>query len=68
MLEILYNDYIAAAVNTMGAELWSLKRREDDREFLWQGDRQIWLRRAPLLFPITGALKEGKIRIAGKDR
>lgn len=68
MLEILYNDYIAAAVNTMGAELWSLKRREDDREFLWQGDKEIWPRRAPILFPITGALKEGKIRIAGKDR
>ena len=50
MLEILYNDYIAAAVNTMGAELWSLKRREDDREFLWQGDKEIWPRRAPILF------------------
>ena len=68
MLEILYNDYIAAAVNTMGAELWSLKRREDDREFLWQGDKEIWPRRAPILFPVTGALKDGKIRIAGKDR
>ena len=31
MLEILYNDYIAAAVNTMGAELWSLKSDTDAR-------------------------------------
>ena len=66
MLEILYNNDIEVTVNTFGAELWSLKRRSDHREFLWQGDQEIWPRRAPLLFPITGALKDGQVNIAGR--
>lgn len=68
MVEVLYNECITAAVNTLGAELWSLKRREDDREFLWQGDPKIWARRAPLLFPVIGCLWNDEILISGKAR
>lgn len=67
MLETLYNDELVVTVNTLGAELWSLKRRADGREFLWQGEKSVWPRRAPLLFPITGALKDGRIRIGERE-
>ncbi len=47
-----------AQVSTLGAELHSLKR--DDDEYLWQGDPRFWGRHAPVLFPIVGTLRNDK--------
>lgn len=51
----------------MGAELKSLKRVADAREYLWQGDPAYWSRTSPVLFPIVGALKNGRYRINEKE-
>lgn len=56
----LKNDCIQIAVETLGAELQSIKK--GDREYLWQGDSEFWGRRAPVLFPIVGAIWNGKYR------
>ena len=51
-----------AQVNTMGAELVSFQR-DDGFELLWQGDPRFWSGQAPVLFPIVGALRNGRVKI-----
>ena len=55
-----------ARVETLGAELVSY-RDEADREYIWSGDPAYWPGRNPLLFPIVGGLKDGKIYVKGKE-
>ena len=52
------NGSLTASIDTMGAQLMSLQKGES--EYLWQGDSNWWPRRAPILFPIVGVLKDGK--------
>lgn len=61
------NDKITIQVDSMGAELKSLKRVSDAREYLWQGDPTYWGRTSPVLFPVVGALKNGCYRIEDKE-
>ena len=56
------NGSLTASIDTMGAQLMSL--RKDESEYLWQGDSNWWPRRAPILFPIVGVLKDGKAESA----
>ena len=44
-----------ATIDSKGAQLMSL--RLDGGEYLWQGDKRWWPRRAPVLFPIVGCLR-----------
>lgn len=59
------NDRLTAAVNTLGAELWSVKT-SGGAEWLWQGDATWWAGRAPILFPIVGRVFNGGNTIDGK--
>jgi len=65
MLVTLKNDKICIQVNSLGAELFSLKKVGDDTEYLWQGDSKYWKDRAINLFPICGRLVEGKYTYQG---
>ena len=47
---------LTATVDAQGAQLMSL--RLNDGEYLWQGDERYWARRAPVLFPIVGCLRD----------
>ena len=53
---------LTASIDTMGAQLMSLRKGES--EYLWQGDSNWWPRRAPILFPIVGVLKNGEAESA----
>lgn len=53
---------LAATIDSMGAQLMSLTCAGG--EYLWQGDPKFWPRRAPILFPIVGCLREGEARSA----
>lgn len=55
-----------AVVDTQGGELVSF-RDGDGTEYIWGGDPASWTGRNPILFPIVGALKDGKVRIKGQD-
>ena len=59
----LRNELLAIEVSELGAELQSIKAVENNVEYLWQGDPDIWSGRAPILFPIVGALRGQSIRI-----
>ena len=65
MIVEIHNAYGSAAVSTSGAELMSFRGR-DGVEYLWQGDKTYWGGRAPVLFPIVGALRDGHTRIDGQ--
>src|SRR5580704_6698610 len=56
---------LTAQINPLGAQL-SILRDRSGRELLWDGNPAFWNGRAPLLFPIVGALAGGMYRIADK--
>lgn len=53
---------LAAAIDPMGAQLSSLQL--EGCEYLWQGSPAYWGRRAPILFPIVGSLRNGRAESA----
>jgi galactose mutarotase-like enzyme len=53
---------LRARVDPVGAQLSELTDR-DGRPLLWSGDPAVWSGRAPLLFPIVGALADGHYRL-----
>lgn len=61
------NEYLNVEINSFGAEMFSLKSKITDVEYLWQGDPNFWKNRAPILFPICGRLFEGKYNFDGKE-
>ena len=50
------NDQITAQFKTLGAELFSLKDK-NNKEFIWEGNPDFWGKHSPILFPIVGSLK-----------
>ena len=60
----LKNKQLSVSINSFGAELCSLKFKGE--ELLWQGDKNIWPRHAPVLFPIVGKLKDNKFNYKGQ--
>ena len=60
----LYNDFLNVKISTFGAELQSLTCQ--NIEYLWQGNPQYWARKAPILFPIVGKVKNNQYRVEGK--
>ena len=65
MIYILENDLMKVKVSSMGAELQSIRRKESDTEYLWQGDPDFWKGRAANVFPICGRLVNGKYTYGG---
>ena len=61
-MEIIENESLIVKAKSQGAELCSIVRKCDGREFLWQADPKYWKRHSPVLFPIVGALWNNKMR------
>lgn len=66
MIYTIENEAYRVRVNSLGAELWSVLDKRENRECLWQGNPEIWPRRAPNLFPVCGRLHEGTAYFSGK--
>ena len=60
------NEYLTVQIDPLGAQMHSIKRNEDEREYLWQGDPASWKRQAPVLFPFVGRLKDDQYEYQGK--
>lgn len=67
MISTLSNGKISIEVNSVGAELWSIKKMKDTFEYLWQGDGTYWTGRSPVLFPNVGAVKNNVMRVDGVE-
>jgi len=61
----LSDGQLSARIDPLGAQLSELKDAAG-RDLLWGGDPSVWAGRAPLLFPIVGALAGGEYRVEGK--
>lgn len=62
----LENEAISISVDSRGAELKSLKRKDTGTEFMWCGDAKYWGRTSPILFPFVGGVKNKEYRTQGK--
>lgn len=59
------NEWITVVIDEMGAQMLSIRDR-NGVEWLWNGEERYWKGRAPILFPIAGALKEDAYYLRGK--
>ena len=64
MIYTLKNDNLTVEINSLGAELTSVKST-DGYEYIWQGSE--WKKHAPVLFPICGALLGAKYSFKGRE-
>ena len=58
MIYIIENDKYRVKICSTGAELRSVFAKEPELECMWHGDNSIWAKKAPLLFPIVGKLRD----------
>ena len=59
------SDHLQASVKPHGAELCRLQTASG-LDLLWDGDPAVWGRQAPVLFPVVGALKDGRLLHRGQ--
>ena len=67
MRYVLQNNEITVEIDSLGAEIKSLKRNADGREYMWHGDPAYWGRTSPVLFPFVGAVRDQKYRHNGNE-
>lgn len=60
------NTLFQVEIDSHGAELKSVKRIRDSREYLWCADPEYWNRTSPILFPFVGNTKNGEYFYGGK--
>lgn len=61
MINTIENEYLKVEINSFGSELFSLYDKVKNKELLWQGDKNIWPRRSPTLFPVCGPTHDPKM-------
>lgn len=64
-LTTIRNDRLTVTISSKGAELQSI-RDANGVERLWQGDPAHWAGRAPILFPVAGALRDDCYYLDGR--
>lgn len=53
----LENEVLKVEIDSFGAEIRSVSRKSDGREYMWQADPEYWGRTSPVLFPFVGVPK-----------
>ena len=61
------NADLRLTVDTHGAEAVSVINKHTGAEMLWQADPEVWNRHAPILYPYTGKLTDGKMLAKGVE-
>ena len=59
------NENIKLKVDSHGAEMKSLIKKETGAEYLWNGDPAYWQRTSPILFPLVGRLVDNTYSAKG---
>lgn len=62
----LENDKICIEIDSHGAELKSLVKKETGAEYMWCADTKYWGRTSPVLFPFVGNVSGKQYRTKGK--
>ncbi|MBS6196359.1 MAG: aldose 1-epimerase family protein [Clostridiales bacterium] len=63
---VLENDKLRAVIREKSAELISLRRKDNDQEYLWNADKKFWGWTSPVLFPAVGGFRDDVYRYQGK--
>ena len=66
MIVTLTNHSLTALIDSIGAQLISLKDTAADTEYIWQRDPAHWKSCSPLLFPTVGNCRDGKYTLNGQ--
>ncbi|RLK63505.1 aldose 1-epimerase family protein [Atopobacter sp. AH10] len=64
---LLENNYLTINVSNLGAQLQSIRRKDNAIEYLYQGHPSFWAWQAPILFPHVGKLKDDCYFYEGKS-
>ena len=67
MIYSIENEQLKIAVNSLGAQLYSVYSKKSDTEYLWQGNPEFWKDRAHNLFPFIGRMYDGIFHYEGKE-
>lgn len=67
MRHFLENDILKVEIDSFGAELKSVIRKDNNREYMWYGNPKFWGRTSPVLFPFVGSMKDKKFTWQGKE-
>ena len=67
MTAVLENEMTRVVINEEGAEVSSFILKEENLEYIWNGDPEFWGRQAPVLFPFVGRLKDDTYSYQGKS-
>ena len=65
MIHTIFNDYLSVSVDSMGAQLRSVRSAEGT-EYLWQGDARYWADSSPVLFPYIARLYNNSYTYRGE--
>ncbi|WP_162427633.1 aldose 1-epimerase family protein [Pontibacter pudoricolor] len=65
MLYFLQNENYKVGVESLGAELQHFIKLDEQLEFIWQADPNVWASHAPNLFPIVGELPDAMYTFQG---
>lgn len=66
MIINLKNEFLSVSIDSIGAELISLKDK-NQVEYIWQRDEKYWKSSSPILFPQIGNARNDKTIIYGKE-
>ena len=66
MLHTIENEKLICKIESVGAEIRSLKNKATGEEYIWQIDKAIWGSSSPVLFPAIGKIKEDNIVYDGQ--
>lgn len=66
MRYVIENEKLRVEIDSFGAEVKSVFGKENNLEYIWQGDKRFWGRTSPVLFPFVGSLKNKEYRYEGK--
>lgn len=67
MRYIIENEEICVEVESLGAELISMRDKRTGLDYMWCADPKYYKRTSPNLFPIVGSLRNKKYRYDGKE-
>jgi len=67
MRYFLENDLLKVEIDSFGAEVKSVIRKDNNREYMWYGNKKFWGRTSPVLFPFVGSMRDKKFTWKGKD-
>jgi len=67
MIHSIENDRLRVSVKTAGCELAGIFCKDNNTEYLWQGNPDVWYGQSPILFPIVGRLIDDRYTLDGVE-